>query len=604
MTPFPREKTADFRTWARLFLWRMRGKVLLSLLCMAGYTAAELLAPWPLKIIFDQLLLDKPLPPALEGLSGLLQAGKTTAVLVISLGILVIAILESLFSYLQQALTTTIGYRLIYGLRCELFAHLQNLSLSFHNRARTGELMSRVTGETEALKDVFVESVLLALSQLMTVIGMFVVMFLLNWRLSLVVLATLPILFFTLAEIYRRIKASTTRQRQREGRIAARLNEVLSSVRLIKAYGRERYEQERYEEESKQTLTEGIRTERMAAAATQVVELIKAAGLWATVLYGAWLVLDGHMTPGAVLVFTAYLNDMYKPLRNLAKISTRFSRAVVSMQRIGEILDTEPEHWKERAAVVTGRLRGEIVFDHVSFNYGDGNEVLHDLSFTIAPGQRVALVGPSGSGKSTIANLILRFYHATRGTLRLDGVDIESYRRDFLRDEIGVALQDTLLFGASIRENIAYGKPEATFREIETAARQASADEFIRALPEGYETILGERGSTLSGGQRQRIALARAFIKDPSILILDEPTSSVDAESAALIHESIDRLRDRKTTLVIAHHFFSLERFDRILVLQHGRLLEQGTHAELLARQGEYFRMLQARNRSGKNTID
>ncbi|MFN0087651.1 MAG: ABC transporter ATP-binding protein [Blastocatellia bacterium] len=569
------------------------------MLCMAGYTAAELLSPWPLKIIFDHLLLNKPLPPSLAVLGGLFQTGRTTAVLVISLAILVIAIFESLFAYLQQTLTTTIGYRLIYGLRCELFAHLQNLSLSFHNRARTGELMSRVTGETEALKDVFVESVLLSLSQLMTVLGMFIVMFLLNWRLSLVVLSTFPILFFTLAEIYRRIKTSTRRQRRREGRIAARLNEVLSSVRLIKAYGREQYEQERYEQESKRTLTEGLRTERMAAAAGQIVELIKAAGLCATVLYGAWLVIDGHMTPGAVLVFTAYLNDMYKPLRNLAKISTRFSRAVVSMQRIGEILDTEPEHWKEETAVVARRLRGEIVFENVSFDYGDGMEVLRDLSFTIAPGERVALIGPSGSGKSTIANLILRFYHATHGAVRLDGVDIESYRRDFLRDEIGVALQDTLLFGASIRENIAYGKPEATFREIETAASQASAEEFIRALPEGYETILGERGDTLSGGQRQRIALARAFIKNPSILILDEPTSSVDADSAALIHESIDRLRDRKTTLVIAHHFYSLERFDRILVLRRGRLLEQGPHAELLKRRGEYFRMLQAREMNG-----
>ena len=394
MTSFPREKTADFRMWARLFLWRMRGRILLSLLCMLGVTAAELLSPWPLKIIFDHLLLDKPLSSALSGLTALLQAGKPTAVLAISLAIPAIALFESFVSYCQQSLTATLGARLIYGLRCELFAHLQNLSLSFHNRARTGELMSRVTGETEALKDVFVESVLLAFSQLLTVLGMFIVMFLLEWRLSLVVLATFPALFAALAEIYRRMKASTRRQRQREGRIAARLNEVLSSMRLIKAYGRERFEQARYEEESLQTLTEGVRTERMAAAAGQIVELIKALGLWATVLYGAWLVIEGRMTPGAVLVFTAYLNDMYKPLRNLAKISTRFSRAVVSMQRIGEILDTEPEHWDENAAVRAGRLRGEIVFHQVSFDYGDGREVLRDLSFTIAPGVPAATTRP------------------------------------------------------------------------------------------------------------------------------------------------------------------------------------------------------------------
>lgn len=586
-----KQRRADFREIVRDYLWQMRGGIALSVLCMLGSTLAELLAPWPLKIIFDYILLDRPLPPSLGWLAGLLASGKVFAVLVISLSILLIAGLSGVFSYFQQSLISRIGYEMVYTLRREVFAHLQQLSLSYHNRARSGELLTKVTGETEAFKDVFVESMLTSIAHLMAVVGMFVVIFMLNWKLSLVVLAGFPVLFYSLSQIYYRIKVSTRRQREQEGKIAARLNEVLGSVGLVQAFGRESYEQERFNTESTRTIEEGIRAERLAAAATRTVEFIKAAGLWATVLYGSVLILNHEMTPGDVLVFTAYLNDMYKPLRNLAKLSTRFSRAVVSMQRIGEILDTEPEIWDSESAIVASQLRGAIIFDHVSFDYGDGKDVLRDVSFAVAPGQRVALVGSSGSGKSTIANLILRFYHARSGTITIDGVNIESYQRESLRREVGIVLQDSILFGASIRENIAYGKPDATLEEIEDAARQAHAHEFITALPAGYETIIGERGSTLSGGQRQRICLARAIIKQPSILILDEPTSAVDVESAALIHEAVERLRKGKTTLVIAHHFAGIESYDQILVLRQGRLVERGTHAELLARQGDYYRM-------------
>jgi ATP-binding cassette, subfamily B, bacterial len=589
------DKTADFREIAWRFLRRVRGKILFALACMAGCTAAQMLAPWPLKIIFDHILLEKPLPPSLAWLGGLLHAGPARAVLAVSLAIPAVAVLSSLFSYFQQATTSSLGHQLVYTLRCELLAHLQELSLAYHNRSRTGELLARVTGETEALKDVFVESVLLSFSHLLTIAGMFVILFLLDWRLSLAAMAAFPLLFLALARLYGRVKLATRRLRRHEGRIAARLQEVLSSVRLVKAYGRERYEQARFERESAHTLAEGLRMERMAALATETVELIKSGVVWATLFYGALLVLERRLTPGTLLVFIAYLNEMYKPLRSLARVSARFSRAVVSVQRISEILDTEPEQWNDRGAVVASRLACEIVFDRVSFGYGGADDALKDVSFRIAPGQHVALVGSSGSGKSTLVNLILRFHHATQGVIRLDGVNIERYQRESLRREIGVALQDSLLFGASIRENIAYGKPDATIREIETAARQANADEFICALPDGYDTILGERGSTLSGGQRQRLCLARAFIKNPSVLILDEPTSSVDAESAARIHAAVAQLRRGQTTIVIAHHFSFLEHFDRILVLRRGRLVEQGTHHELLQLEGDYYRMFQRR---------
>ncbi|MGH9939160.1 MAG: ABC transporter ATP-binding protein, partial [Blastocatellia bacterium] len=574
-------------------LWEMRRSLVTALLCIFGFTLMELLAPWPLKIIFDYILLDKPLPPSLAWLSGLMAQGKPTAVVVISLGIVLFAAGKSLFDYFQLYQTSRIGHQMVHILRRELFWHLQGLSLYFHNRARSGELLNRVTTETEVLKDTFAESVMTAASQLLTVVGMFVIMFLLNWKLSLVALAAFPILFSSLAYIYRRLKVTARRQRESEGRIAARLGEVLASVPLVKAYGRERYEQERFDTESALTLEQGIQAERLAAGAMRSLELIKAAGLWATVLFGALLALRSEMTPGDVLIFTAYLNDMYKPLRNLAKLSTRYSRAIVSARRIQEIFETEPEARDDASAVVAPRLKGEIVFNRVSFDYGNGRKVLDEVSFAIAPGQRVALVGPSGSGKSTIASLLLRFYDARLGEIRIDGVDIRRYRRESLRREIGVVLQDSILFGASIRENIAYGKPDASQEEVVEAARQAYAHDFIASFPEGYDTIIGERGSTLSGGQRQRICLARAIIKRPSALILDEPTSAVDAESEVFIHDALERLQRGKTTLVIAHHFAAMEKFDRILVLKNSRVIEQGTHEQLLEQRGRYYRLYQ-----------
>src|SRR6266511_695281 len=593
-----KQKSPHVREIVTAYLWEMRRSLATALLCILGFTLTELLAPWPLKIIFDYVLLDKPLPTSLAWLGGLMAQGKTVAVIVVSLGIVLIAGGRILFDYFQLYQTSRVGHQMVHILRRELFSHLQGLSLYFHNRARSGELLNRVTNETEVLKDTFAESVMTASSQLLTVVGMFVIMFLLNWKLSLVAMATFPILFYALASVYRRLKVTARKKREREGVIAARLNEVLTSVPLVKAYGRESYEQQRFDAESAITLEQGIEAERLAAVAMRSLELIKAAGLWATVLFGALLALGGEMTPGDVLIFTAYLNDMYKPLRNLAKLSTRYSRAMVGMRRIQEIFETEPEASDDASAVEAPRLKGEIVFDRVSFDYGNGRKVLDDVSFAIAPGQRVALVGPSGSGKSTVASLLLRFYDPRSGEIRIDGVDIRRYSRESLRREIGVVLQDSILFGASISENIAYGKPDASPEEVVEAARQAYAHDFIASLPEGYDTIIGERGATLSGGQRQRVCLARAIIKRPSALILDEPTSAVDAESAALIHDALERLQRGKTTLVIAHNFAAMERFDLILVLKNNCVLEQGTHELLLEQKGRYYRLYQRQIRS------
>lgn len=562
-------------------------------LSLLGFTLTELISPWPLKIIFDHILLDKSLPEWLGWLGGVLSYGKPAAVIALSLTIVVIAGFRGGFAYLHTFITSRVGYEMVYRLRTELFAHLQQLSLSFHARTRTGELLTKVVSDTSALKDVFAESALNFVSLLLTVTGMFIVMFVLNWRLGLVALASFPAVCYALFAVYRRIKASARSQREQEGKVASRIHEVLSSLHLVRAFAREKHEQERFELESSRTLEEGIRTARMEAAATRSVEIISAAGLCAVVLFGALQVIWGRMLPGDVLIFTAYLTSMHKPLRTLARISSQYSKAMASAERIAEIFRIEPERLPDKLGAhhglrVTG-LRGEIVFNKVSFDYGDGKGVLRNVSFAIQAGQRVAFVGASGAGKSTIASLLLRFYEPQAGEILIDGVEIRKYERESLRRQIGVVLQDSILFGASIRENIAYGKPHATDEEIEAAARDAHAYEFIARLPEGYDTIIGERGSTLSGGQRQRLCLARALLKRPSVLLLDEPTSAIDAESSALIQQTINRLLEGRTMLVISHQFAGIEGFDQILVLKNGEIVERGTHAQLVRQQGYYY---------------
>jgi ATP-binding cassette, subfamily B, bacterial len=586
-----KQRTISLKEIIKEHLLEAKGSLIVAALCMLGFTLTELISPWPLKIIFDHILLDKELPASLSPVSGLLSRGKTFSVVTLSFCIIIIACFRSVFLYFHTFITSRIGYEMVYRLRSELFAHLQQLSLSFHARARTGELLTKVVSDTSALKDVFAESALNFASHLLTVIGMFIIMFWLNWRLGLIVLATFPLLCFTLFYSYRRIKVSARRHREREGNVASRALEVFGSLRLVRAFARERHEQERFEEESSHTLEEGIRTARLEAAATRATEIVSSASICAVVLFGALQVIDGRLLPGELLIFTAYLTSMYKPLRTLARISSQFSKAMASAERIAGIFKIEPEIYDDRPGLRPNTLRGEIVFRNVSFAYGDGKRVLSDISFNIAAGQRAAFVGASGAGKSTIANLLLRFYEPGHGEILIDGVEIRNYDRESLRRQIGVVLQESVLFGATIGENIAYGKPDATEQEVEDAAREAHAHDFIMALPDGYETIIGERGGTLSGGQRQRICLARAIIKRPSLLILDEPTSAIDAESSVLISQAINRLQEGKTLLVISHQFAGLENFDQIFVLKDGELIESGTHTQLLNRRGYYYEL-------------
>lgn len=567
----------------------VKGKLGLAAFCLVGVTATQLLAPWPLKIVIDYILLAHPLPPSLTFLTSFLQNGTILPLLVVSGSLALLAILGGSLSYYQIYTTTKIGHELVYVLRRELFAHLQRLSLSFHNQVPTGEILTKFSGDTNTLKDAFTDWSLKALSHIFMFLGMFVIMFTLNWELSLLVLVTLPLLGVVLFFLNRKILASVKSQRRQEGKINSRINEVLSSISLVQAFGREGYEKERLEVESAENLDASIQTARTTAAVTTVVALMSAVGTAGTVFFGAWQVLKGRIYPGDLLIFVAYVRSFFKPIRDLGKLSARFAKASVSANRVAEMLEIEPEIFEIPGALVARKLKGDLIFENVSFGYQENRPVLDHASFHIYSGQRVALVGASGTGKSTIVSLLLRLYDPQHGSVKIDNVDITHYQRESLRHEIGIVLQDTVLFGASIEENISYGKPDATLAEVEAAARQAHAHDFIMALSDGYETIVGEKGSTLSGGQRQRICLARAFIKQPSILVLDEPTSAVDPVSASLIREAIAQVQNGKTTLFIAHQFSAMNQFDQILVLQNGHIVEHGPHLELLNRKGHYY---------------
>jgi len=555
---------------------------------MLGLTVTELLRPWPLKMIFDYILLNKPLPQYLAFLGGLFGSGKVTALVVMVVAIVLIALLTGAFTYLQVYLTSRIGSELVYTLRRVLFAHLQRLSLSFHSRTRSGEHMTKIVSDTNALKDVFTEAALTGTSGLLTFFSMFVIMFAIEWRLGLVVLATLPLLLGILFYRYRAAKSSIMRQRKSEALVATRISETMSAVPLVQAFGREGHEQERFETESSEYLAETIRNARIEAAATRTVVVIGALGTAAVVLFGSLQVIKGRMTPGDLLLFVSYVGSMYRPVRTLARLSQKYSRASVGAERIGEILEVEPEIKDSPDAMEVSDLRGEIVFENVSFDYGDGKDVLEDVSFIVLPGQRVALVGASGAGKSTLISLILRLYDPQKGTIYIDGGHLKDYKLKSLRRQIGIVLQESVLFGATIRENIAYGKLDATTEEIIAAARAANAHDFIMELEDGYETIIGERGATLSGGQRQRIAIARAVVRNARILILDEPMTGLDVESEAKIREAIESLMVGKTCFLITHDLHAVTDVDLVLVMEEGRIVERGTHGELMAGSERY----------------
>jgi ATP-binding cassette subfamily B protein len=560
----------------------------LALAGVAVEAAASLLEPWPLKIVLDYLLQSRPLPQWMGPVVDWIGGGTLAVLNVAVVAVAVIAVGGAVGSYLNNYLTANAGQWVMHDLRRTLYHHIHRLSLAEHDEKRTGDLIGRVTSDIDSIQD-FVTSALLGIvTSVLTLVGIIAVMLYLNWRFTLISLAVAPVLFLAVYVFTRRIKKASREVRKKESEMLSMVAEVFSSIRVVKAFAREDYEERRFERQSLDNVETALVARAVKMKLAPVVDIIVAIGTCLMLAYGARLVLAGQLTAGALVVFLLYLGKMYKPMRDLSKMTDTVSKAGVAFERIREVLETESGLRDRRHARQAKAFNGAIAFDHVSFGYSPDQVILEDVSFTIEPGQIAAFVGPTGGGKTTIINLVARFYDPVAGTVSIDGRDIRDFTIRSVRDQISFVLQDTLLFHAPVWQNIAYGRPDATRAEIVRAAELANAHEFITKMPEGYDTMVGERGVTLSGGQRQRIAIARAVIRNTPILILDEPTSGLDAQSEQAVFEALDRLMKGKTSIVIAHHLATIVRASMIFVVKDHRLTERGTHDELLAAGGFY----------------
>lgn len=566
--------------------------LVVGFLGVLGEGVANLLEPWPLKIVLDNVLKSKPAQGWLnQWILSTFGPDKFSALNFAAIAVLAIALVGAFCSYIEKYVTTSVGQWVTHDLRRTLYSHIQRLSLAYHDHKQTGDLISRVTGDIAAIQSFIVSGLLDSMINCITLVGMLGVMLYLNWRFTLIALSVAPFLFLVVFSYTRRIKKAAREVRKKEGEIVSVMQEVLSSIHVVKAFAREDYEQRRLEEESLEGVEIGLRARSLKAKLAPLVEIIVSVGTCLVLWFGAHMVLTGALSAGSLVVFIFYLGKMYKPMQQLSKMTDAYSKAVVGYERIREILDTDNEIRDIPGARRAPAFRGAVDFDKVSFGYEPATLVLKDVSLRIEPGQVAALVGPTGAGKSTIISLIPRFYDPASGIVRVDGLDVRRFQQKSLRQQISFVLQETVLFHGPIWNNIAYGKPEATRSEILRAAELANAHEFIEKLPDGYNTILGERGITLSGGQRQRIAIARAIIRDTPILILDEPSSGLDAESEKLVFEALDRLMEGKTSIVIAHRLATIRRAHCIFVVQDGQIVERGTHDELLRTEGLYSRL-------------
>ena len=492
-------------------------------------------------------------------------------------------------NYIRHAL----GEKFIFDLRVRLYAYLQKMSLSFFERTSTGELMSRVTNDLSALEHFVTHGSALTAVDLIRLIGGSIILFVLDWRLAALVLMPVPILAVALRHYNTKIRPVYRSVRARLGDINAKLQDNLSGIRVIQAFAREEMERQRFATESERYYRARVKGIRYWSVFFPAIRFLAAMGSVIVLGVGTVMVVKGELSLGTLVAFLSYTTSFYEPINRLTEVDNIFQEAIAAGERFFEILDETTEVRDAPDAIALPIIQGKMVFDEVSFRYGTGDKVLHDIVFEMAPGEMVALVGPSGAGKTSIANLICRFYDPNQGKITIDGHDLRRIKLSSLRQQVAVVLQDSFLFNNNVVENLLYGKPDATRDELIQVAKAANAHEFIVQLPEGYDTEIGERGVKLSGGQKQRLALARAILADPRILILDEATSSVDAEAEFLIQQALERVLKGRTSLVIAHRLSTVRNADKIIVLDQGRIVESGKHEELLQRDGLYSQLYQ-----------
>jgi ATP-binding cassette subfamily B protein/subfamily B ATP-binding cassette protein MsbA len=569
------------------YLKPYRGLALWSVALVVAGSLAGLLVPWPLQVLIDNVLGGEPLRPGLAWVLGPLGGSRRGMLCFAVVAGVVVVLIQHGLTVLDNYVNTRIELGMTLNFRADLFRHAQRLSLAFHDERRSGMLIYAINAQADSVARLVMAAPALAQSVL-TMAGMLCVVMMINWQLAVLSLAVVPFLYWSVGYYMRRIEGRLHEVRGMEGESLSIIHEAIAMLRVIVAFGREDHEQRRFREQGEKTVDARVQLTVRQTLFSLGVNLITALGTALVLGVGAYQALEGRLTAGQLLVVLSYIAMVYKPLETVSTTLGTLQAQVVALKASLALLDTEPEIRDAPGAVAVGRSRGEVRFEGVGFHYRGRVDTLKDISFEAREGQVVAVVGPTGAGKSTLVSLIPRFYDVKAGRVLLDGRDVRGLTVRSLREQVSIVLQEPLLFSGTIAENIRYGRLEATMDEVVEAARSANAHDFIARLPKGYDTELGERGAKLSGGERQRIAVARAFLKDAPILILDEPTSSIDSRTESVILDALDRLMVGRTTFLIAHRLSTIRRADRILVIDRGRLVEQGPHEELLRREGLY----------------
>lgn len=546
--------------------------ILTAIFCIVVAAGSNLYVPWIIKDMIDKVLAEKDM----EMLN------------YISIGIVVVFLIRGIFYFGQSYLVSYVGQRVVIDIRGQLYRKFQRLPLAYYDNHRTGEMMSYISNDVAALQNAMVDKLIELITEISIFIGSLGMMFYLDWKLSLLTFAVVPMVGQAMNIFGKKLKKSGTMIQERMADMTAMLQESLSAVRVVKSFVREDHEIKRYDQENERNFEAAMLNIRLMSMLTPTVEFLAALAVTVIVWFGGYEVVEGRITAGALVAFLTYAVNLANPVKRISRAFGTMQQALAAADRVFAVMDLPETIADKLDAKPLPKVTGRVKVDNVSFSYNEEAPAVKNISFDVKPGQMIAFVGPSGAGKSTIANLLPRFYDVTEGSITVEGMDVRDVTLSSLREQIGIVPQETMLFSGTVWENIRYGRLDATNEEIVEAAKAANADEFIRQLPNGYDTKLGERGVNISGGQRQRLAIARAILKDPQILILDEATSALDTESEKVVQAALDRLMVGRTSFVIAHRLSTILSADRILVLDHGEIVEDGTHEELLVKGGLY----------------